>query len=125
VSRRAETLKGAVSEKRCLTGTEFGSPYSATKSVSAITLDVGSVTIYGRAAALLAVDMERTAVQFGQPPSERQPQTGAFVFTGESGIDLTKGFQGDLDLVRRHPQPGIAHLERHTAVCSLAAGREH
>ena len=44
-------------------------------------------------------------MQFGQPSSKRQPETSAFVFTGWTGIYLTKWLQGDVDLVRRHPQP--------------------
>jgi len=64
-------------------------------------------------------------VQFGQPSSKRQPETSAFVFTGWTGIYLTKWLQGDVDLVRRHPQPCIAHFEHDTDVCGMAAGNEH
>jgi len=64
-------------------------------------------------------------VQFGQPSSKRQPETSAFVFTRGTGIYSTKWLQGDVDLVRRHPHPCIAHFEHDTDVCGMAAGDEH
>ena len=76
------------------------------------------------AATLLAGDVEGAAVQFGQPPRQRQPEAGALAAAGEAAIDLAERLARDRDLGRRHPETGIAHLEFDAAVGAAAHGED-
>lgn len=102
--------------------TEGSDPgYSTSKPVPAITLDAGSATV-------TVVPRPLSLSIWSEPPcssaslrASGSPRPVPSCFTGQSGIDLTKGFKGDFDLVRLYPQSGVAHFERDTAVCGVAA----
>ena len=50
-------------------------------------------------------------MKLGEPLGQGQAQAGAFELAGMAGVNLPEGLKGNLNLIRGHPRPGIAHLE--------------
>src|SRR5260370_26065497 len=61
-------------------------------------------------------------MQLGQPPRQREPETGALMAAAEAGIYLAEALEGDFDLLRCHADPGVGYGERDTAVAGAAHG---
>src|ERR1700722_393840 len=97
--------------------------YSAPIRIVASTIrDAGRITAPGGPNPLLAANVKRPAVEFREPPRKWQSEPGALMPPRVASVDLTKGFEGNFDFLRCHPQTAIPHLKFDRAVADLVTG---